>query len=133
MPSTTPSAMTATPSRRPTLRRLMTDPTSVSTISSRPMRSPNSSGMRVMVAPAALPMPRARWPALRPMAITKYQRPVVLASTIRLVTTWTPTWRAVWKPKVSTHGGRSRSLSIVLGAWTTRSRPAAISDRRMAE
>ncbi len=62
----------------------------------------NSSGMRVRVAPAALPMPRARWPALRPMAMTKYQREVVLASTIRFLTMSTPMWRAVWKPKVST-------------------------------
>ena len=58
--------------------------------------------MRVTVAPAALPMPSARWPALRPIAITKYQREVVLASTIRFFTISTPMWRAVWKPKVST-------------------------------
>ena len=62
----------------------------------------NSSGIRVSVAPAALPMPSARWPALRPIAMTKYQREVVLASTIRFLTISTPMWRAVWKPKVST-------------------------------
>ncbi len=66
------------------------------------MPSPNSSGIRVSVAPAALPMPSARWPALRPMAMTKYQREVVFASTIRFLTMSTPMCRAVWKPNVST-------------------------------
>jgi hypothetical protein len=32
-----------------------------------------------------------------------------------------PTCRAVWKPKVKVSCGRSRSLSIVLGTWTTAS------------
>ena len=68
----------------------------------RTVPSPNSSGIIVSVAPAALPMPSARWPALRPIAITKYHRDVVLASTIRFLTMSTPMWRAVWKPKVST-------------------------------
>ena len=65
----------------------MIAPTSVSTIVLEPHRRcpPNSSGMSVSVAPAALPMPSARWPALRPMAMTKYQRDVVLASTIRFL------------------------------------------------
>ena len=40
--------------------------------------------------PAALPMPKARWPALRPIVITKYQRDVVLASTIRFLTISAP-------------------------------------------
>ena len=40
--------------------------------------------------PAAFPIPRARWPALRPIAITKYQREVVLASTIKFLTISTP-------------------------------------------
>ena len=93
----------ATPSRRPWLSRLMIAPTSVSTTVLRRMRwGWNSSGIRVSVAPAALPMPSARWPALRPMAVTKYQREVVLASTMRFFTMSTPKWRAVWKPKVST-------------------------------
>ena len=48
------------------------------TWSSRMRPLPNSSGMIVSVAPAALPMPSARWPALRPMATIRYQRPVVL-------------------------------------------------------
>ena len=73
-------------------RRLTIAPTSVSTIVERRTLLPrNSSGMSVSVAPAALPMPSARWPAFRPMATTKYQRPVVLASTIRLWTISTPT------------------------------------------
>ena len=46
--------------------------------------------MSVSVAPAALPMPSARWPALRPIAMTKYQRDVVFASTIRFLTISTP-------------------------------------------
>ncbi len=79
------------------------DPTRMSTSDfKRTFPSPNSSGIMVSVAPAALPMPRARWPALRPMAITKYQREVVFASTIRFFTMSTPMCRAVWKPKVST-------------------------------
>ena len=48
------------------------------------------------LAPADFPMPRARCPALRPIAITKYQRDVVLASTIRFLTISTPWCRAVW-------------------------------------
>ena len=109
-------------------------PTSVSTIAlSLILRPANSSGMRVSVAPAALPMPSARWPALRPIAITKYQREVVLASTIRFLTISTPWWRAVWKPNVSTCGGRSRSLSIVFGTWTTWMRPPAFSSSFIAE
>ena len=108
--------MMATPSRRPWLSRLMMAPTSVSTmVLSRIGLSANSSGMSVSVAPAALPMPSARWPAFRPIAMTKYQRDVVLASTIRFLTISTPWWRAVWNPNVSTCGGRSRSLSIVFG------------------
>ncbi len=71
------------------------------------------------VAPAAFPMPSARCPALRPIAITKYHRDVVLASTMRFLTISTPKWRAVWNPKVSTYGGMSRSLSMVFGTWTT--------------
>ena len=54
-----------------------------------------------------------------------YQRAVVLASAMRLRTTSTPTERAVWNPKVSISGGRSRSLSIVLGTCATRMSPDA--------
>ncbi len=50
----------------------------------------NSSVMSVTVAPAALPIPSARCPAFRPIAMTKYQRVVVLASTIRFFTISTP-------------------------------------------
>ena len=80
--------------------------------------SANSSAMMLSVAPAALPMPSARWPALRPIATTTYQRRVALASSIRLRTSSTPTCRAVWKPKVGMCGGSGRSLSIVFGTWT---------------
>jgi hypothetical protein len=67
------------------------------------------------------------------MATTKYQCDVVWASTIRFLTMSTPTWRAVWNPKVSTYEGRSRSLSIVFGTWTTRTRPAAFCSSFIAE
>ncbi len=134
MSSTTPSAITATPSRRPSFSRLMIAPTSVSArVFSRIGRRMNSSWISVSVAPAALPMPSARWPALRPMAITKYQREVVLASTSRFLRISTPRWRAVWNPKVSTCGGRSRSLSMDLGTCTTWMRPWACWCRRSAE
>ena len=43
-------------------------------------RRANSSRMRVKVAPAALPIPSARWPACRPIATTTYQRRVERAS-----------------------------------------------------
>ncbi|MEZ4407622.1 MAG: hypothetical protein R3A52_14255 [Polyangiales bacterium] len=42
---------------------------------------------------------------------------------MRFFTMSTPTCRAVWYPKVSTSAGRSRSLSMVLGTWTTWSFP----------
>ena len=111
----------------------MIAPTSVSTIARNETRSPNSSGMSVSVAPAALPMPSARWPAFRPIEITKNQCDVVLASTMRFFTISTPTWRAVWKPNVSMCGGRSRSLSMVFGTCTTRSRPPECSTSFIAE
>ena len=111
----------------------MIAPTGCRRSSSAASAAVNSSVMSVSVAPAALPMPSARWPALRPIAMTKYQREVVLASTIRFLTISTPKWRAVWKPKVSTCAGRSRSLSIVFGTWTTRMRPAARSSSFIAE
>ncbi len=59
-------------------------------------RSTNSSPMMVSVAPAALPMPSARKPALRPIATTANQRLVERASSIKFCTSSTPTWRAVW-------------------------------------
>ena len=94
--SATPSAITATPSRRPPARRFKCVPTRMSTMrDSGTGRLGNSSGISVTVAPTALPIPSARWPALRPMATMTYQRDVVLASTIKLLTSSTPTWRAV--------------------------------------
>jgi hypothetical protein len=127
MRSTTPSAITATPSFRPSARRLMIAPDQrVDHGLEADGRLGNSSGMRVSVAPAALPMPRARCPALRPMATTKYQREVVWASTMRFLTMR----RRCGAPSGSRRcrwGGRSRSLSMVFGTWTTRRRPAAFS------
>jgi hypothetical protein len=46
--------------------------------------------IKVSVAPAYPPIPSARWPALRPIAMTRYQREVVFASTIRFFTMSTP-------------------------------------------
>ncbi len=63
---------------------------SVSTISFSRIGGSNSSPISVIVAPAALPIPSARCPALRPIAMTKYQRDVVFASTIRFLTMSTP-------------------------------------------
>src|SRR6516165_9364601 len=48
----------------------MMAPTSVSTIVFSLSGFGNSSGISVSVAPAALPIPSARWPALRPIVIT---------------------------------------------------------------
>ena len=58
-------------------------------------RPANSSGMIVQVALAALPMPSVRWPVGRPIVTPRYQRPVVLASSMRFFTMPTPAWRAV--------------------------------------
>jgi hypothetical protein len=57
------------------------------TLSAAARRTPRDERER---APAALAMPRLRWPALRPIAITKYHREVVFASTIRFLTISTP-------------------------------------------
>ena len=93
----------------------------------------NSSGITVKVAPAALPMPSARWPALRPMATTKYQREVVLASTIRFLTNLDAEVAGGVVAEGIHRRVESRSLSMVLGTWTTRSLPAAFSETFMAE
>ena len=97
------------------------------------MPSPNSSGISVSVAPAALPMPSARWPALRPIAITKYQREVVFASTIRFFTMLDADVARGLEAEGVDVGGRSRSLSIVFGTCTTRMRPCAFSSSFIAE
>jgi predicted secreted Zn-dependent protease len=47
------------------------------------------------------------------MAMTKYQREVVFASTIRFFTMSTPMWRAVWKPKVAK--GKAAGLTHMQG------------------
>ena len=111
----------ATPKLRPIARRLTMAPSTMSQMwAKETVASGNSSATTVSVAPAALPIPSARWPALRPIATTTYQRRVDRASSIRLRTSSAPTCRAVWKPKVGTCGGSGRSLSIVLGTWTLR-------------
>src|ERR1700753_1572025 len=78
----------------------------------------NSSAITVTVAPADFPMPTARCPAERPIATTRYQRWVVMASVMRLLTSSTPTLRAVSKPNVGMPPGSGRSLSMVFGPWT---------------
>src|SRR6266576_799225 len=93
----------------------------------------NSSAITVTVAPADFPIPSARCPAERPMATTRYQRWVVMASVMRLFTSWTPTLRAVSNPNVGTPPGSGRSLSMVLGTWATRSDPPAVSASLDAE
>ncbi len=101
--------------------------------SSRMGFSGKSSGIRVRVAPAALPAPRARCPALRPITTTKYQRWVVRASSIMRETTWVACSRAVSNPKVGMPWGSGKSLSMVLGTWATAIRPSASSATRRAE
>ena len=127
MLSMSPSARTTTPySVRSTLL-LMIEPMMMSHSSSRVTGVPrNSSGMTVSVAAAALPMPRARCPAARPMLTTRYQREVVRASSARLRTICTPSCRAVSKPKVGVEPGSGRSLSMVLGTCATRIFPSAL-------
>jgi hypothetical protein len=94
----------------------MIAPSRMSAIRSRATApSGNSSPMTVSVAPAALPMPRARWPAWRPMIVTKNHLSVVAASFMRFRTRSLPTSTAVVKPKVGTPGGSGRSLSMVFG------------------
>ena len=92
-----PSASTATPKGRPWAIRLSIEVSMTSTRrdSRRGSSRRNSSAITVRVAPAAFPMPRARWPAERPMATTRYHRWVVMASVIRLLTSSTPTLLAV--------------------------------------
>ncbi len=65
--------------------------------------------------------------------ITKNQRPVVRQSSTMFSTTIAACSRAVSKPKVGMPAGSGRSLSIVLGTWTTRMRPSASSLSFIAE
>jgi hypothetical protein len=67
------------------------------------------------------------------MATTRYHRWVVMASVIRLLTSWTPTLLAVWKPKVGAPPGSGRSLSMVFGTCATRRPPPAAAASRDAE
>src|SRR5271166_1469995 len=110
-----PSASTATPKGRPWAIRLSIEVSRTSTRRDSRMGSSrgNSSAITVRVAPADFPMPRARWPAERPMATTRYHRWVVMASVIRLLTRPISTLLAVSKPKVGAPPGSGRSLSMV--------------------
>src|SRR6185437_14472183 len=130
-----PSASTATPKGRPLAIRLSIEVSRTSTRRDSRTGSSrgNSSAISVRVAPADLPMPRARWPAERPMATTRYHRWVVMASVIRLLTSSTPTLLAVSKPKVGVPPGSGRSLSMVFGTCATRRLPPAASASRDAE
>jgi hypothetical protein len=130
-----PSASTATPKGRPWAIRLSIEVSRTSTRrdSRRGSSRGNSSAITVRVAPADFPMPRARWPAERPMATTRYHRWVVMASVIRLLTSSTPTLLAVSKPKVGVPPGSGRSLSMVFGTCATRRPPPAASASRDAE
>ena len=65
-------------------------------------------------------MPSARWPALRPIVTTKNHVWLVSASSMKVMTIFEPTSRAVSKPKVGMPSGRGRSLSIVFGTCTVR-------------
>ena len=67
------------------------------------------------------------------MATTRYHRWVVMASVIRLLTSWTPTLLAVSKPNVGIPPGSGRSLSMVFGTCATRRLPPAASASRDAE
>src|SRR5215471_18416581 len=127
-----PSASTATPNGRPWAIRLSIEVSRTSTRRDNRIGSSrgNSSAISVRVAPADFPMPMARWPAERPMATTRYHRWVVMASVIRLLTSWTPTVLAVSKPKVGAPPGSGRSLSMVFGTCATRkARPADAASR----
>src|SRR5690349_8301787 len=67
------------------------------------------------------------------MATTRYHRWVVMASAIKLLTSWTPTLLAVSKPKVGAPPGSGRSLSMVFGTCATRRPPPAAPASRDAE
>ena len=71
-------------------------------------------------------MATARCPADRPMAVTRYQRLVVLASASRFLSSSAPQYLAVSKPNVGASRGSGRSLSMVLGTWTARMLPPAV-------
>ena len=132
MRSAIPSATTATPCSRPTARRFTIAPTIVSTAAASVARSGNSSGSTANVEPAALHMPSASDPDLRPMQTTTYQRSVVRASSMMLSRMPAPTDRAVSNPKLGAYSGNGRSLSIVFGTVAKPIRPTVRSAIRAA-
>ena len=87
--SAMPSAITATPSGRPSREPLHDRALERAhhVVERGSAAAGNSSGISVIVAPAHLPAPSARCPALRPIITTKNQRPVVRASSSRRSTT----------------------------------------------
>src|SRR5665213_2441256 len=105
----------------------------VSTTSASAIRSPvNSSGVTASVAPAALQIPSASAPDLRPIVIARYQRDAVRASSIKFSTIAEPTERAVSNPNVGALSGSGRSLSIVFGTVATPIRPFVAAAIRVA-
>ena len=121
-----PSAIIATPSGRPETLRFKIAPSRTSHASDRLIVGlRNSSGIRVIVAAEALPIPSAKCPVCRPIATMKYHRFVVRESSLRFITIPAPTCRAVSYPKVGIPPGKGRSLSIVLGTCATRISPLA--------
>ena len=88
--------------------------------------------MSASVAPAALQIPSASAPDLRPIVTARYQRDAVRASSIRFSTIAEPTARAVSKPNVGALSGSGRSLSIVLGTVATPMRPLVSAAMRVA-
>ena len=123
--SISPSARTATPKLRPIARRLMIAPSTMSQMCGErhglvgELLGDDASAWR-------RPPCRCRARGGRPCGPSPRRRTSAAssrASSIRLRTSSTPTWRAVWKPKVGTCGGSGRSLSIVFGTWTLRIAP----------
>src|SRR5262249_27149434 len=106
----------ATPCSRPPARRLMMAPSRISAIWSR-LTGPggNSSPMMVKVAPDALPMPSARWPAWRPMIVTKNHLSVVAASFMRLRTRSPPPSTARGEAEGGNTGRRGKAVANRLG------------------
>ena len=79
--------------------------------------SKGSSGIRISVAPPAMPAQVAMWPAWRPMTSTTITRSCDSAVVCRRSMASTQICTAVSKPKVTSVA--DRSLSIVLGTPTT--------------
>jgi len=118
----------------PSLGQTLNDRTGqdVDQVLERVLQRGNSSGITVMVAPVALPMPRARCPALRPMATRStsatwsWRRPSGLHQLHADVA------RGLVAERVD-HGSRFEIVVDGLGTCTTRILPAARSETFIAE